>query len=121
MSTDQSGAATTGGSSDAAIDLLDRLRDLIAWDPGDGEDEGFALLGEAAAEIEILRVEAQRLLDASAGILGAYQVWLQTGDGSAAERLDLLDAAWASLHRHLAARTEWRLPSGLNGSSGAPS
>jgi len=76
-----------------------------------------SLLGEAAAEIEILRAEARRLLDASAGVLGAYQTWLHTGDGAAAERLDLFDAAWASLHRHLTATAKRPAGPPLSGSS----
>lgn len=41
--------------------IIDRLRDLASWDPGDGEDEGYALLREAADEIERLQAGLRKI------------------------------------------------------------
>ena len=61
-----------------------------------GERETVATL--PSDETADLLAAAKEMLDASAGIMGAYQAWLHTGDAAAAERLDRFDAAWANLH-----------------------
>ena len=77
------------------------IADEMCSDAPDMREHEPAALGSSSGTPELLVAAAREMLDASAGVMGAYHAWLNTGDAGAAERLDRFDAAWASLHRQV--------------------